>query len=102
MIPSHVLVAQRIRMDLGELLRQVALDLPGVRPPVIRPEIAKDLDEFRRFRHLVRNLYAEYLEPERIGQLVEQLTSLWPRLQADLVRFADFLEGVSRADDTLP
>lgn len=77
-------------------------DLASVRPPVIGAETANGLDEFRRFRHVVRNVYAEHLEPERIGRLVEKLPGLWDWLKAELVGFAEFLEGVSQADDMGP
>jgi hypothetical protein len=59
------------------------------------------LDEFRRFRHVVRNVYAEYLEPERVGKLITQLANVWPQIQTELKAFAAFLEGVSKADDAL-
>ena len=82
-----------------ELLRQMATDLTGVRPPVISPETTENLDEFRRFRHVVRNVYAEHLDPDRIGKLVEKLPVLWDRLKVELTAFAVFLEEVNRADD---
>ena len=85
-----------------ELLRQMATEVGGVRPQMISVETANQLDEFRRFRHVVRNVYAEYLEPERIGKLVGKLPELWNRLQNELEAFAGFLEGVSRADDEVP
>jgi hypothetical protein len=83
-----------------DLLGQMTLDLPGLRPPVISAAVAQLLDEYRRFRHVVRNIYAESLEPLRVGELVEKLPTLWDRLKAELIGFAEFLEGVSGADDT--
>ena len=59
-----------------DLLRQMTIDLTGIRPPMISVETANRLDEYRRFRHVVRNVYAEYLEPERIGKLVDNLSGL--------------------------
>jgi hypothetical protein len=48
-----------------ELLRQMALELPGTRPAVIDDELLGDLDRLRRFRHLVRHAYvAEYVWAE--------------------------------------
>ena len=41
-----------------ELLKQMARDLEGVRPAVIDEETFLRLDDFRRFRHLVQNIYA--------------------------------------------
>lgn len=85
-----------------ELLRQMAAEVPGLRPPVISPSTAEDLDEFRRFRHVVRNVYAEHLDPERIRQLIDRLPGVWTELNRQLLAFAEFLEGTSRADDETP
>ena len=85
-----------------ELLRQMSTDIPGVRPSVIRSTAASGLDEYRRFRHVVRNVYAEHLEPERVGKLVKELSGLWVQVKSDLTQFAKFLEDVSRADDAAP
>ena len=79
----------------------MSTDLPGVRPPMISRSTADEMDEFRRFRHVVRNIYAEHLDPVRIGKLVKQLSTLWKQLQAELEAFASFLGGVSEADDKL-
>jgi len=85
-----------------DLLRQMAMELTGVRSAVISTETANGLDEYRRFRHVVRNVYAEHFEPERMGKLVDSLSGLWNRLHAELTQFAEFLEDVSRADDAKP
>jgi hypothetical protein len=84
-----------------DLLQQMSTDLPGIRPPVITPDSADQLDEFRRFRHVVRNVYAEHLDPERIGKLVERLSATWRQLRAELEMFTQFLVGVSEADDNM-
>ena len=76
----------------------MTLDLPGLRTPVISLAVMQMLDEYRRFRHVVRNVYAESLDPLRVGELVERLAPLWIQLRSELAAFADFLEGVSRAD----
>ena len=39
-----------------ELLRQMTLDLPKTRPPVLSQETANDLTEYLRFRHAIRNV----------------------------------------------
>lgn len=49
-----------------ELVRQMAVDVPGLRPRVISAETAAAIDEYRRFRHVVRNVYAFELDPEPI------------------------------------
>ena len=85
-----------------ELLRQMMTDVPGLRPAVINTPTAESLDEFRRFRHVVRNVYAEHLDPERVRQLVERLPGVWNSLHSELTALAGFLEGTSRADDETP
>jgi hypothetical protein len=82
-----------------DLLRQMTKELAGVRPSVISVGTAEGLDEYRRFRHVVRNVYAEHLDPTRIGKLVEGLAGLWERINSELTQFAGFLESVNRADD---
>ena len=83
-----------------ELLRQMTMEVTGMRPSVISAETAEGLDEYRRFRHVVRNVYAEHLDLERVGKLVGELAGLWRRIKSELTQFVEFLEGVSRADDT--
>jgi hypothetical protein len=82
-----------------ELLRQMTLDLTPTRPSVLSQETWMALDEYRRFRHLIRNIYATNLKPARIEELVQNLPSLWQRLRNELERFADFLDEMSRADE---
>jgi len=44
-----------------EPLRQVELEVPCLRPAVISSETRRRLDEYRRFRHRLRNIYATNL-----------------------------------------
>lgn len=78
-----------------ELLYRMADDVAGVRPAVISQDIAKELDQYRRFRHLVRNVYTMGLEPEKMSGLVEALPEIWPKIYAELKAFSTFLEEVS-------
>lgn len=75
-----------------ELLAQMACDVPDMRPAVISSRNAVRLGEFRRFRHLVRNVYASELLPERMTAMLTDLPELWVDLRAELLAFADFLE----------
>ena len=82
-----------------ELLRQMVLDSPGTRPAVLQNSAAIQLDEYRKFRHLVRNTYATSLDPRRIESLVTALPSLWNDVRQDLSAFTDFLEQLAAADE---
>jgi len=53
------------------------------------------LDQLRRFRHLVRNLYATDLEPDRMAALFAVLPGLWPALRAELEAFGNFLQAMA-------
>lgn len=78
-----------------QLLSLMAREAPGARPAVISPETAADLDEYRRFRHLVRNIYATNLVPAKMQRLVDRLPGLWVRLRRELLLYAQFLEQIS-------
>ena len=98
------LIARHVDRDLptGEtwhrdLLQQITKDLPTVRPAVISQETAAAIDEFRRFRHLIRNVYTINLIPDKMSGLIEALPKLWPKLRAELLAFADYLEALDES-----
>lgn len=78
-----------------ELVRQMTLDLGAARPPVISRDTAHALDDYRRFRHLIRNIYATNIDPLRVGALVDGLPDLWSRVKRDLEIFAALLDAMS-------
>lgn len=80
-----------------DLLIQMAEDLVDVRPAVISHDTALSLDEFRRFRHLVRNVYTMNLKPDKMSSLISSLPGFWLTLRAELEAFADFLEELAKA-----
>ena len=81
-----------------ELLRQMTVDLPGIRPPVLSAEEAHTLGEFLRFRRVVRSVYSFNLDPERAERLADNLRPVWREVGAQLLAFVVFLEGL--ANDT--
>lgn len=80
-----------------DLLAQMAADRPNARPAVISQDTAVKLDEFRRFRHLVRNIYTFNLMPEKMENLVRDLPALWDQLRAELLAIAGYLEALADA-----
>ena len=82
-----------------DLLQQMAEDLPDTRPAVISPENATTIDEFRRFRHLVRNVYTIDLAPEKMVDLMKALPEMWLQTRAELLAFADFLTELDTSSD---
>lgn len=76
------------------LLNQVALEVVGIRPAVISAETRKDLEELLIFRHVVRNIYAYELKPERIEELVKLTITLYPKFAKEIGIFTTFLMDV--------
>lgn len=79
-----------------ELLRQMAVAVPGIRPQVISDENARDLDEFLRFRHVVRHIYAFELDLERVEQLTQRVRPSFREVRRKLDDFATLLEEMAR------
>jgi len=75
-----------------DLLQQMSHDFSEIRPAVISQHSAAIVDEFRRFRHLVRNVYTINLVPEKMEGLMDTLPEFWPTLRAELLAFADYLD----------
>lgn len=80
------------------VLQQMAAEVPGVRPAVISSITRSALDEYRGFRHLVRNVYTFQLDPAKVGQLALRAPDLLGRVSRELLAFADFLEQRGQAD----
>ena len=81
-----------------ELLRQMSIELPQIRPRVLSAEVVQILDEYLGFRHVVRNIYAFQFDPERIEHLVIRLRPGFERVRAELLSFAAFLVHLAAAD----
>lgn len=77
-----------------ELLYQMTFEVPDIRPAVISLAVKEQLEEYRGFRHIVRNIYAYRFDPEKVNNLVTGLTSLFPIFVAELNSFAAFLKNV--------
>ena len=76
------------------LLERMAM-ATDTRPAVLNESTQQDLQEYLRFRHLVRNLYADELRPEPIQRLIEQLQNTWPKLDADIKGFQHLLTSIA-------
>lgn len=74
------------------LLQQMMAEIPSIRPPVISAETGAKLDEYRSFRHIVRNVYTHNFDPVKIGKLVADAFPLFEQLKAEVSAFTDFLE----------
>ena len=78
-----------------DLLLQMGREVEGIRPAVVSTRIIVQLDEFRRFRHLIRNVYTINLLPDRMSKLILELPDLWSKLRSELTTFAEFTADLS-------
>jgi len=76
-----------------ELLRQMNVEIPMVRQSVLAKQTWLGLDEFRRFRHVVRSRYAYQLDPNRVVELAQKLIEVNQHLMQDCQRFCAELKS---------
>lgn len=78
-----------------ELLRRAALDIPGVRPPVLGEAQVAALEPYLAFRHRFRNLYLFDLDPRLVLPLLTGARDAWSAARSELMAFADVLVGIA-------
>jgi hypothetical protein len=79
------------------VLEDMVLDIPRVRPPVIREETARELERYLAFRHRFRNLYLFDLQPDLVAPLLRDGEAAWSHCREDLLSFAAELEEMADA-----
>ena len=80
-----------------ELLSQMAIEIPGVRPAVISTSLKEELESYRGFRHIVRNVYSYHLRPEKMAPLMEKLRAVFVSAEKDITAFAEFLQSIRQS-----
>jgi hypothetical protein len=70
----------------------MATEIELVRPLVISKETRNTLDEYRGFRHVVRNVYSFRLSSTKMAPLVNKLPKTFNRVKTELEDFLSFLE----------
>lgn len=70
-----------------DLLLQMALFIPEVRPSVLSKETVSSLDEFRAFRHVFRNVYGYNLSSERMADLLNKYSPTASFLEKEVCSF---------------
>ncbi|MFO7682145.1 MAG: hypothetical protein R6X34_19050 [Chloroflexota bacterium] len=81
------------------LLLQMASEIPGKRPAVIRLNSRYCLDEYRQFRHVVRNVYTFRFRSSAVQELVEDLRGCFDAVSTDLTNFIQFLNQLATDDN---
>ncbi len=77
-----------------DLLKQMTYEIRNVRPHVITQKTFDSLDEYRGFRHVVRNVYTFKLSIRRMKPLVEHLDKVFDRTKNDISLFIEFIENI--------
>jgi hypothetical protein len=80
------------------LVEKMALDIPGLRPPLLgSPEDKSMVMQVLKFRHRIRNMYGEDLDPRKtsdIQAVTEALIARFPEIHR---MFLDRLRAISEA-----
>jgi hypothetical protein len=74
-----------------ELLDQMANELYETRPAVISEPTLLVLDEYLRFRHVVRNIYSYRIDAKQLEPLAEAAPSAFDQVSQELTEFARWL-----------
>ena len=76
-----------------ELLGDMVLQIPKVRPAVIDAGLAKDLGEYLRFRHVFRNVYGSGLEADRLQALADRVPATLAAFRQRIGAFLSWMLG---------
>ncbi len=79
------------------LLLQMGAEIPGKRPSVISRSTRDCLDEYRQFRHVVRNVYTFNLRGSRLKELAQGVGACFTAVSTDLSHFIQFLRQLGDA-----
>lgn len=77
------------------LIKNMARDIYRIRPRVIQDETMLLLDEYRKFRHLVRNIYTFNIVPEKVMKLARDIKKAFRFLKIDINNFLKIIEKIS-------
>jgi hypothetical protein len=105
MKPDYYALSGRITQSMSDIQRvvervdltlQMSADSGELRPPVIYTETRYCLDEYRGFRHIVRNVYSFHFKASRLEELANGVRTCYQLVEKDLNSFNDFLLKTAR------
>lgn len=73
------------------LLKQMAIQIDGIRPAVISDSLYMALDDYRGFRHIVRNVYTYNISLKKLTPLVEELKKTCSLFENELMDFMKYI-----------
>jgi hypothetical protein len=81
------------------LLEQMTVEIPRTRQAVLAIETFQGLDEFRRFRHVVRSNYAHQLDPNKVQELARKLDGISQNVIKDCQQFCSKVKSRDGDED---
>ena len=78
----------------SELLHQMTLDIPGLRPQVITAKTEKKLREYLGFRHLFRKRYGFELDWQKLKKLLLGMSQIRSNLENEIGKFFEALNSL--------
>ncbi len=81
-----------------QLVEDMRLDIPEVRPAVIDSTLAATLGEYLRFRHVFRNVYGSTLEADRLQPLEQRLPATLASFREQVRAFLCWMLGCEREE----
>ena len=78
-----------------ELLRTMTLEIPNIRPSIISRDLAEELDEYRRFRHMFRHSYGSELRWRKMEPLAKSIVTMTEVLMERIYEFMQFVDKLS-------
>ncbi len=86
----------------ADLLSQMQVEVPGLRPRVVPSDVVGDLHELRKFRHFFRNAYVLDFDPALVRSHAERLGRIHRRIASTLADFEAHLQRTIRALAQVP
>jgi hypothetical protein len=60
---------------------------------VISKDLKENLDEYRAFRHIVRNIYSHNFRTDKMKSLIENIDKLFNEVENSIQIFCEFLKN---------
>ena len=76
-----------------QIITDMSLEIPGVRPAAIDAALAEELGGYLRFRHVFRNVYGSLLQADRMRPLEEGLPHVLTAFLTQIRAFLTWIVG---------
>ena len=75
------------------LATDMTLELPGIRPALVTPDLRNRLEDYLAFRRLFRNVSGYVLDAERLAPLEKRLPGTLQAFEEEVRAFLRWMEG---------